>query len=216
MSSVDDEPALSPAYAPAASYTVARVQTRDDLERVWAFAVPILDLPTGVHTLAYYTEQLARDPDLLVYAEREGRVAGCILASIEGDHVLVGPVAVAADARRMGIGSAMMQEVERQALAIGQATLILGSVEEAEPFYLSCGFQPHLFIQVPESGALDRFKALNLGYEVAWEAVEEGWTRLMLRTPAIDKPLQRRYEDAFPGCYTQVVFIKHLARGSDG
>ena len=146
----------------------------------------------------------------MVFAERDDRICGCILASIEGDHILVGPVAVAADSRRVGIGSAMMQEVETRAKALEQHTLILGAREEAEPFYLSCGFRPNLFIQLPESDAVARLKTLNEQYEVEWEEEREGWSRLMLRTPQIDKPLQRKYKQVFPGCFTQYVFIKQV------
>ena len=194
----------------ASSFTVKAVQTPEQLEQVYAFAAPILSLPTGRHTLQYYAEQFAKTPQLLVFAEREGRTCGCILASVEEDHILVGPVAVAEDSRRMGIGSAMMKVVETRAREMGQNTLILGAREEAEPFYLSCGFQPNLFIQLPESDSVERLKALNEQYKVIWESQQEGWSRLMLRTPQIDKALQRRYEQEFPACYTQYVFIKHI------
>jgi len=191
-------------------FTVKTVQTLKQLEQVWAFAAPILSLPTGRHTLQYYIEQFAKTPQLLVFAEREGRICGCILANVEGDHILVGLVAVAGDSRRMGIGSAMMKAVEAGAREMGQHTLILAAREEAEPFYLSCGFQPNLFIQLPEPDSVERLKALNEQYEVIWESEQEGWSRLMLHTPQVDKGLQHRYEREFPACHTQCVFIKHI------
>lgn len=195
---------------PTSSFSVQTIQTLDQLKQVWSFAIPILDLPTGKHTLQYYTEQLPKTPTLLVFAEQDDRICGCVLASIEDDHVLVGPVAVAEDWRRMGIGSAMMQEVETRAKEIGQNTLILGAVAEAEPFYLSCGFQPNLFIQLPEPGAVERLESMNEEYDVIWKAEQEGWSRLMLRTPGIDKGLQRKYDQGFPNCSTQYVFTKHV------
>lgn len=195
---------------PAPHFTVRTVETLSQLQEAWSFAVPILDLPTGKHTLRYYTEQLARTPSLQVVAERNGRICGCVLASIEEDHVLVGPVAVAEDSRRMGIGSAMMREVETQAKELGQNTVILGAVEEAEPFYLSCGFQPNLFIQLPESNSVGRLESLNEKYDVIWKAEQEGWSRLMLKTPEIDKGLQRKYEQEFPNCHAGYVFTKHI------
>ena len=191
-------------------FSVRTIQTLEQLKQVWSFAVSILDLPTGKHTLQHYTEQLAKTPSLLVLAEQDDRICGCVLASIEDDHVMVGPVAVAEDLRRRGIGSAMIREVETRAKEIGQSTLILGAAEEAEPFYLSCGFQPNLFIQLPEPDSVGRLESLNEVYEIAWKAEQEGWSRLMLRTPEIAKPLQQKYEQEFPTCYTQYVFIKHL------
>ena len=194
----------------AMSFAIRHVRTLADLQQVWSFAGPILDLPTGKHTLEYYTEQFARFPQLLVFAEQHGKVCGCILASVDGDHVLVGPVAVAAESRRQGIGAAMMKEVEKQALLVGHSGLVLGSQEDAEPFYLSCGFQPNLFVQSPDPDCLERLKSLNQKYEVIWATEQEGRAKLMLRTPEIDKPLQRRYEQEFPGCYTQYVFTKQI------
>lgn len=196
---------------PTSSYCVKTIQTPDQLQQVWSFAVPILDLPTGKHTLQYYTAQLAKTPTLLVFAKQNDRVCGCVLASVEDDHVLVGPVAVAEDVRRMGIGSAMMREVETRAKEIGQKTLILGAVEEAEPFYLSCGFQPNLFVQLPEPDSAGRLESLNEAYSIAWKAEQEGWSKLLLRTPEIDRGLQKKYEQVFPNCSTQYVFTKHIS-----
>jgi len=194
----------------ASAFTVKNVTTPDQLQQVWSFASAILKLPAGIHTLDFYTEQVKKTPQLLIFAEREGRVCGCVLASIEGDHILVGAVAVAEDSRRMGIGTAMLKALEAQVKGVGRNTLILGARQEAELFYLSCGFQPNLFIQLPEPDALERLKALNEGYEVIWEAQEEGYSKLMLRTPMISRALQLKYEQAFPTCNTQYVFIKHL------
>ncbi len=192
-------------------FTVKTAQTLEQLQQVWSFAASILDLPTaGKHSLQYYTEQFARAPQLLVFAECDERIAGCILATVETDHILVGPVAVAKELWRMGIGMAMMKEVETQAAQMDQRTLILGSVEEAEPFYLRCGFQPNLFIQLPEPDSTEQLKSLKGGYEIVWEAQQGGWSRLMLRTPKIDRSLQRKYEQEFPACFTQYVFIKQL------
>ena len=193
------------------NYTLKSIESVDELKQVYAFAVSVLGLPTAKHTLAYYTEQLRIAPQLMLAAWRHSLVVGCALASIEGDHVLVGPVAVAESARRQGVGAAMLGEVERQAKTLGQTTLILGALEEAEDFYLHCGFQPHLFIQVPEPAYVDQLKALNTKYVVVWEAQnDEGCSKLMLRTPQIDKALQAAYERQFPNCSTQTVFIKQI------
>ena len=160
--------------------------------------------------MGYYTEQLSKNPQLMVFGESAGQVCGCILASVDDDHVLVGPVAVAADMRRTSVGTSMMEKVEVEAKQMGQNTLILGSLEDAEPFYLSLGFQPNLFIQLPEPDSAERLRSLNEGYDIVGEPPQEGWSKLMLRTPEIDKPLQRKYEKAFPTCYTQYVLIKQI------
>ena len=119
-------------------------------------------------------------------------------------------MAVAVDSRRMGIGSAIMEEVVAQAKELDQNTLILGACEDAEPFYLSCGFEPNLFVQLQQPDRTDALKALNETDEVIWEWEGDGWSKVMLRTPEIDKDLQHTYERGFPTCHTQYVFIKHI------
>lgn len=197
----------------ADDYAVRSVQTLDQLHRVWSFAAAILGLPAGKHTLEYYTEQFARSPQLLVFAASGERICGCILASVELDHVLIGAVAVAEDMRRRGIGAMMMGEVETQARQMGHHTLILGSLQEAEPFYLSCGFEPNLFIQCPESDGhcLERLIALGESHEIIWQAEQDGLSKLMLKTPEISRALEQKYIEHFPTCSTQYVFIKRLS-----
>ncbi len=195
---------------PTMKYEIKTIQKLDELKQVYAFAAAVLGLPTAKHTIEYYTQQLAIAPMLLIYALSEGRIIGSVLGGIEDDHVLVGPVAVAESYRNRGVGSAMLRELEAQSKRLGYATLILGAAESAEDFYLKCSFDAHLFVQVPEPAFLKQLKALNTQYAITWEDQADGWTKLMLRTPRIDKVLQQRYESEFPNCSTQTVFTKNL------
>jgi GNAT superfamily N-acetyltransferase len=193
-------------------FTVRTVESEEDLKRAYAFAVSVLGDPhETIHTQAYYLGVFQNTPGLLVYAEHGNQVIGSTFGSLDGDHVLVGMVAVAPSARRMGVGAALFQRLEVEASRLGQTTLLLGARQEAESFYLSCGFLPNLFIQLPEAGRLADLKGLNPGYPVAWEADEGGWSKLMLAVPQIDRDLQNEYERRFPACFTQYVFIKQIA-----
>jgi GNAT superfamily N-acetyltransferase len=193
------------------TFQVKTVATLAELDPVYRFAVSVLgEMDDTVHTLAYYRSQVSLTPSLLVYAERHGRVIGCILGSIERDHVLVGPTAVAAEERGRGVGAAMIYRIEEEARKLSQTTLILGSRQEAEGFYLHCGFRPNLFIQVSQPGQLARLKQLNHQYPVVWEFQDDSCTRLMLATPIVDRELQLVYEKEFAGCGTQYVFIKEI------
>jgi GNAT superfamily N-acetyltransferase len=192
-------------------FKVKTVTTVAELDRVYSFAVPVLDeMQDNIHTFDYYRKRVSLSPSLLVYAESQGEVIGCILGSIDEDHVLVGPTTVTAGARRQGIGSAMMQRIEAEARKLNQTTLILGARQEAEEFFLHCGFRPNLFIQLPEMGQVARLKHLNHQYPVIWESEEGKWTRLMLATPQVDRNLQAAYENQLPNCHTQYVFIKEI------
>lgn len=130
------------------TFDVSTIKTMDDLEQTWNFAAPILDLPpaddpvpAGKYTLPFYMKVLEQTPTLLIYARQDGHVCGCVLASIEEDHVLIGPIAVADAARRRGIGSGMMWKLEIEAKALGQNTLVHAGLEESEQFYLRCGYK---------------------------------------------------------------------------
>lgn len=190
-------------------YTIEHVKSPEQLHEVYVFADAILDMQR-IYPLEFYEAHFAQTPQLLIVACCAGRTCGCVFGSVEGDHILVSAVAVAGEARRMGVGSAMMREVEAQAVALDRHTLILAAREEAEPFYLSCGYRPNLFVQLPEGYAVARLKALQDTYGFVWEWEDSGASKLMLGLPQIDRPLQRRYEQAFPLCHTQVVFTKQV------
>lgn len=89
-------------------------------------------------------------------------------------------------------------------------TLILGAVEDAEGFYIKCGFSPFLFVQTKPPYTLADLQALNLRYPEVWSYDDGTDIRVMLDTRGIDRELQRSYEAAFPGCSTQTVFIKRI------
>ena len=186
------------------------VQTLEDAQRALDFAEAHLGPLGPRHSRERYNSVHAQTPSLLIVAKQAGAIVGCALGGIDDDHVLVGPVAVSQPLRQRGIGRAMMTELERQTRAVGHNTLILGSAEDAEAFYLKCGYQPNLFVQLPDAAALPKLKTVNHDYAVAWEAAQDGWSKLMLRTPRIDRALQRRFESAFPACHTQTVFIKSI------
>jgi predicted N-acetyltransferase YhbS len=194
------------------AFQIKSVASLAELELVYSLAVSILgNMDDSIHTHAYYCDQYRQTPSLLVYAEKDGRVVGCILGSIERDHVLVGPTAVAAEVRGLGVGAALMRHLEEEARKLNQTTLILGSRQEAEGFYLRCGFHPNLFIQLAQPDQLEALKQLNQRYAVIWEMQDAANTRIMLATPQVDRDLQAAYEKQFPGCGTQYVFIKEIA-----
>ena len=198
-------------------FAIKTTQTEDEVKQIFAFSISVLgDLEDTIHTLVYYLDHFHKTPGLLVYAENNGQVIGSTMGSIDGDHVHVGMVAVAPHARRLGIGLAMMERLEAEAKKLGQTTLILGARQEAEPFYLRCGYRPNLFIQIAGAGHLEELKRLNQQYPVIWEADKAGWTRLMLVTPQIDRELQDKYHRQFPDCSTQYVFIKDLSPAPEG
>jgi hypothetical protein len=77
-------------------------------------------------------------------------------------------------------------------------------------FYLACGYQPNLFVQVPRDGAIAELSEFNPGREVAWTYEGEGSTRLMLRLSDLDERLRERYATAFPDGHAGYVFVRRI------
>lgn len=59
-------------------------------------------------------KKLARDPDLFLVAESEGRIIGSVIGGFDGRRGMMYHLAVADPYRRQGIGDALMVELERR------------------------------------------------------------------------------------------------------
>jgi len=64
-------------------------------------------------------KKLERDPDLFLVAESEGKIVGTVLGGFDGRRGLVYHLAVEADYRQHGIGSLLMDEIEKRLKAKG-------------------------------------------------------------------------------------------------
>ena len=64
-------------------------------------------------------KKLARDPDLFLLAEADGRVIGSVMGGFDGRRGMVYHLAVAADCRGRGIATALMDELEARLRAKG-------------------------------------------------------------------------------------------------
>ena len=166
-------------------------------------------LPDNHHTLEFYAQRLAASPALLVAAWGRGEVVGCVFASLEGDHVTIGLVAVDAAHRRRGLGSRLLGAVEEAAHELlGHSYLVLGAHRAAEPFYLANGYTARLFVQVNESGREAELLAMRADVPILGSGEEPGRSFITLRTTGIDRDLQDRYDASFPDGHTQYIFIK--------
>ena len=63
---------------------------------------------------------------MVIVAETEGRLVGCVLATPQGESLYLGRFAVHPDFRRCGIASRLLGEAERHARATGAGALTLG------------------------------------------------------------------------------------------
>ena len=103
----------------------------------------------GVHTgrsdtPAEIEKKLSRDPDLFLVAETEGEIIGSVIGGYDGRRGLVYHLAVDSAFRGMGIGSRLMDELERRLRTKGCLKcylLVTNDNPEAELYYQQRGWQ---------------------------------------------------------------------------
>jgi len=95
--------------------------TVDDYEAVyalWKSLVPAISLRPSDRR-EEIEKKLARDPDLFLVAEEDGRVVGVIMGAWDGRRGWLYHLAVAPDYQDRGIGTALLAQVEERLRAKG-------------------------------------------------------------------------------------------------
>lgn len=94
-------------------------------------------------TLPEIEKKIARDPDLFLVAEDDGRIVGSVIGGYDGRRGLLYHLAVAREARRLGLGSRLLAEVEARLRAKGCVKCYLMVTldnPEVEEFYKKRGW----------------------------------------------------------------------------
>ncbi len=89
-------------------------------------------------------KKLQRDPQLFLVAEDAGRLVGTVIGGYDGRRGLIYHLAVAESARKRGVGSLLMEEVERRLKALGCLKcylMVAADNENAIRFYKSRGWE---------------------------------------------------------------------------
>jgi ribosomal protein S18 acetylase RimI-like enzyme len=92
-----------------------------------------------------------RDPDLFLVAEAEGQIVGSVIGGFDGRRGLVYHLAVAAEYRKHGLGSRLMDEVEARMRAKGcrrAYLLVKQGNEQVVDFYEKRGWHEMNFVRV--------------------------------------------------------------------
>ncbi|MEV0173842.1 GNAT family N-acetyltransferase [Streptomyces sp. NPDC050803] len=117
----------------------------EDLDTVLAFwktaaeGTSISDDRAGVERL------VARDPEALVLAERNGELVGTVIAGFDGWRCHLYRLAVHPDRRRQGIGSALLTAAEERFVALGGRrgdAMVLQRNELAHHAWHAAGYAP--------------------------------------------------------------------------
>ncbi|MEV5874809.1 GNAT family N-acetyltransferase [Streptomyces sp. NPDC052101] len=122
-----------------------RPATHSDLDAVLAFwktaaeGTSISDDRDGVERL------VARDPEALILAEREGELVGTVIAGFDGWRCHLYRLAVHPGRRRQGIGSALLATAEERFVRLGGRradAMVLVRNETAHHAWSAAGYGP--------------------------------------------------------------------------
>lgn len=129
--------------------TMSDLRTRPaspaDLDAVLAFwkvaaeGTSISDDRGGIELL------VARDPEALILAERDGVLAGTVIAGFDGWRCHLYRLAVHPGHRRQGVGGALLKAAEERFLRLGGRrgdAMVLDRNESAHPAWRAAGYTP--------------------------------------------------------------------------
>jgi|Deesub1362A_J573_1020465.scaffolds.fasta_scaffold06309_2 ribosomal protein S18 acetylase RimI-like enzyme len=109
--------------------------------RLWRSAGPGIQLSPS-DAPQEVRKKLARDPDLFLVAQMDGRLVGAVLGGFDGRRGMVYHLAVSPQARRRGVGKRLMEELEsrlRDKGCIKYYLLVTHDNQEALDFYRALG-----------------------------------------------------------------------------
>jgi ribosomal protein S18 acetylase RimI-like enzyme len=88
---------------------------------------------------------ITRDPDALILAERDGRLAGSVIAGFDGWRCHLYRLAVHPAHRRQGVGSALLTAAEERFVALGGRrgdAMVLERNETGQHAWRAAGYAP--------------------------------------------------------------------------
>lgn len=197
------------------NYLIKNVSSKQELEKTYDFfkiifiGMPVVDNPE--YSFEKWEKRMKNHGDLMLYASLDSEVIGIVFGRInDNNSITIGPVAVHENYRGIGIAREMIFLLEDRATHYGIRSINLGAVESAERFYSKLGYTGSLLIQ-SQIHSIEQLLSLNNRYKVEFTNIYDGKvSQVCLKLTEPDRDLQKEYEDAFLGCYTQMMYWKNI------
>lgn len=201
------------------NYLIKNVSSKEELEKTFDFFkmifldMPVIDNPE--YSFEKWEERMKNYGDLMLYASLDSEVIGIVFGRINDNYsITMGPVAVHENYRGIGIAKGMIFLLEERATHYGIHSINLGAVESAEKFYSKLGYTGSLLIQ-SQIHSIEQLLSLNNRYKVEFTNIyDDKVSQVCLELTKPDRDLQKEYDTAFPGCYTQMMYWKNIGTTS--
>lgn len=199
------------------NYLIKNVSSKQELEKTYDFykmifkGSPHVDVENPEYSIEKWKERMNNHGDLMLYASLDSEIIGIVFGRINDDNsITIGPVAIHENYRGSGIAKEMMLLLEERAINRGIHLINLGAVESAERFYSKLGYTGSLLIQ-SQKHSIEQLLSLKNRYKVEFTNIYDGKvSQVCLKLTEPDRDLQKEYEAAFPGCYTQMIYRKNI------
>jgi ribosomal protein S18 acetylase RimI-like enzyme len=134
----------------------------DDLLVLWAVAAENESRPAD--TPAAIAVLLDRDPDAVIVADHDGDLIGSIIAGWDGWRCHLYRLAVRPDARRLGVGTALLAAAEERLTALGATridAMVLAANDLGQNLWRARGYTEHTDWRRWVKPAGDQLRALS-------------------------------------------------------
>lgn len=172
------------------------------------FQIEILQ-PHGkrVRSFSYIKRQYRRYPSLFIACYNPS-IVGIVFGFVKRDNVLLGELAVKKELRGKGIGLKLVQQLTKEAKALGKKEICLGAQPSAEKFYLKAGFKPVLFAQIKHRKVPKDY--LHKGFEIEKETNYKDAKRLYIHVKKYDAKLKQKVKKVLNAYDVIYLFVKKL------
>ncbi|HVL39856.1 MAG TPA: GNAT family N-acetyltransferase [Fimbriimonadaceae bacterium] len=200
---------------------IRSVRDESELEQLVSLLAGVHDMSSGDDRLDVLRQRFRDDGPLMAVAVEGVQIVGGGLAfRDDGGHATLRILGVTAGCRRRGVGRALVEHIEKEALNLGVERISLGADDDAV-FWFRMGFTPMLLLQWAYDPSLFDAEAASLREGVlsgleSWESSFNGVPQLfvLLDEPRVD--LRAAVREAVTGCHVGFCMTKPLVGAEVG